>query len=776
MKNQSSKSGPAPNDAQQKADQLIAALENDKTPSHLSQSGKETHVLGQAIRESASTDLPSSQASLRELLKDTIDDSTPTVAPAKPIKPMVPSSRRWLVISASAAALLCVGTIAFLNFPQGQPMPMLSSYDKHSEVVEPELVTADKPEPAMDLEYGSEDQRGFGNGTPAVNLDLKDGLVRGESMGSGGGKALSEDNTYENLDILEGSVGGAPIDARKSPRIEAPATTSISGGQRGMAVNPSEFGDSETDNFGIGTGLVRGSKGFELDGTIKFNKDGSVAEEPRDRDLGRGGLRLKEESSGEQYEHVHENSFKPTKGMGAVSTFSIDVDTASYANMRRFLSRGQRVPPNSVRIEEFVNYFQYDYPQPKGDQLFSVNMEMATCPWNERHKLLRVGLKGKEVHRDERPAANIVFLIDVSGSMNNPDKLPLLKNGFSLMVNALNENDRVSIVTYAGNSKIVLQPTTGDRKAEILAAINNLKSGGSTNGSAGIEMAYQLAQQNFVQEGNNKVILATDGDLNVGVTSDAELVKLIKNKASEGVFLTVLGFGTGNLKDSKMEKLADNGNGDYAYIDGVREAHKVLVEGMSGALVTIAKDVKIQIEFNPAEVQAYRLIGYENRILAAKDFDDDTKDAGEIGAGHTVTALYELVTTDAPVANVEIPQGLRYQKPVEKEPQDVGNLTDQADSNELLTLALRFKQPDSNESEKIEFTLGNEDNSFSTASGDFQFAASVAAFGMILKGSEYCGNATPQWIQEVASGSIGSDSSGYRAEFIDLVRRFHSAR
>ena len=442
------------------------------------------------------------------------------------------------------------------------------------------------------------------------------------------------------------------------------------------------------------------------------------------------------------------------------------------------MTQGHRVPPNAVRIEELVNYFDYDYPQPEGETPFSVNMELATCPWNDKHQLLRIGLKGKEVHRDERPAANIVFLLDVSGSMNSHDKLPLLKSGFQLMVNALNENDRVSIVTYAGESQVVLEPTSGDQKRKINEAISNLRSGGSTNGSAGIEMAYQLAQRNFIKDGTNKVILASDGDLNVGITSDNELIKLIKNKASEGVFLSVLGFGTGNLKDSKMEKLADNGNGDYSYIDGVREAHKVLVEGMSGSLVTIAKDVKLQLEFNPAEVKGYRLIGYENRVLANRDFDDDQKDAGEIGAGHTVTALYELIPTSMKVDSPEIPQGLKYQQaqPKEEEPKAEVELSDAANSGELLTLALRYKQPDANESERIEFTLPSESKSFSSASGEFKFAASVAAFGMILRGSEYRGNATPQWVQQTASESIGKDASGYRAEFIDLVRRFSSAQ
>jgi Ca-activated chloride channel family protein len=479
-----------------------------------------------------------------------------------------------------------------------------------------------------------------------------------------------------------------------------------------------------------------------------------------------GATRHKRPSS-EQYHPIHENEFIAAVGGKAISTFSIDVDTAAYANMRRFINSGQMPPADSIRIEELVNYFQYDYPQPTGDDPFSVNMELATCPWNESHKLLRVGLKGKEVHVDERPATNLVFLIDVSGSMSGHDKLPLLKRGFQMMVNKLSENDRVSIVTYAGNAGVALEPTSGDQTKVINDAIEVLKPGGSTHGSAGIELAYKLAQQNFIHDGVNKVILATDGDLNVGVTDDNSLVKLIKQKASEDVFLTVLGFGTGNLKDGKMEQLADNGNGMYAYIDNTREAHKVLVDEMSGSLVTIAKDVKIQIEFNPAEVKSYRLIGYENRILATQDFDNDKKDAGEIGAGHTVTAIYEIATIDSTgVTNVP-PAGMKYQSGKPASPKDDAGkkgapaLSEAAGSGELLTLALRYKQPTDTVSKKIEFTIKNDEKSFLSASDDFRFAAS----------SKHAGTSNPGSIQDFATGAIGKDRSGFRAEFIDLVRK-----
>ena len=456
---------------------------------------------------------------------------------------------------------------------------------------------------------------------------------------------------------------------------------------------------------------------------------------------------------GEQYAPITENLFVNATGGKAISTFSIDVDTAAYANVRRFLNNGQLPPPNAVRIEELVNYFQYDYPQPTGKVPFSVNMELADCPWNKAHKLLRVALKGREVKADKRPPTNVVFLLDVSGSMTSADKLPLLKRGFKMMVQQLGENDRVTIVTYAGDAGLALEPTTCDQKAIINAAIDVLKPGGSTHGSAGIELAYKMAQQHFIHDGVNKVILATDGDLNVGITADEQLVDLIKEKAAEGVFLTVLGFGTGNLQDTKMEQLADNGNGIYAYIDSVREAKKVLVEEMSGSLVTIAKDVKLQVEFNPAEVRGYRLIGYENRVLRTQDFDNDRKDAGEIGAGHTVTAIYELDTTDKVATPTTTLPRMKYQtsaddQPVSKEEiatEEISKpkLSRAAASGELLTLALRYKEPDSNTSERIEFTIKNQDNAFETASGEFQFAASVAAYGMLCVVRSLRG--TPKW-------------------------------
>jgi Ca-activated chloride channel family protein len=471
----------------------------------------------------------------------------------------------------------------------------------------------------------------------------------------------------------------------------------------------------------------------------------------------------------EAYAHIVENPFLKTVD-APLSTFSIDVDTASYSNARRFLNGGQLPPPDAVRLEEFINYFTYDYPQPSGDDPFAVTTEAARCPWNGEHVLVRVGLKGKEIHRKERPATNLVFLIDVSGSMQSANKLPLVRESLKLLVNELGDSDCVAIVVYAGSTGLVLPSTGGDRKQTILEAIDRLQSGGSTNGGAGITLAYQTAVESFIKGGVNRVVLATDGDFNVGVTNQGDLVRLIEEKAKSGVFFSALGYGMGNLKDSTLEKLADKGNGNYAYIDTLAEAKKVLVEQMSGTLVTIAKDVKVQIEFNPTRVAAYRLLGYENRVLAAQDFNDDKKDAGEIGAGHTVTALYELIPagTAAAKETKKLPtvDPLKYQQPTQ-----TTESTEAAKAAELLTLKLRYKQPDGDKSKLIERPLADDVRSYAQASRDFKFAASVTAFGMMLRNSQHKGSATYDAVLELAGEGIGADRGGYRAEFVELVRK-----
>lgn len=468
----------------------------------------------------------------------------------------------------------------------------------------------------------------------------------------------------------------------------------------------------------------------------------------------------------EQYETIVENPFVPVSQQ-ALSTLSIDVDTASYANVRRFLTQNQLPPANAVRIEELINYFSYDYSVPEDDQPFASHLEVTECPWQPNHRLVRVGLQGKTVARKERPGCNLVFLLDVSGSMKDSNKLPLLKQAMKLLVDQLGENDRVAIVTYASRAGVRLKSTVADKHNVIRDAINGLNANGSTNGGAGIQLAYDQALAGEIEGGINRVILATDGDLNVGITDDDALVRLIKEKAASDVFLTVLGFGEGNLKDAKLEKLADNGNGLYAYIDTLREARKVLVEQVEGSLVTIAKDVKIKVEFNPAEVQAYRLIGYENRLMTAAEFDDDKKDAGEIGAGHSVTAIYEIVP--AAPAQVATAESLKYQQPAAPTV-PAEQLTDAAKSGELLTLSLRYKLPDSDESTLVEIPLLNSRKRFSEASMDFRFATAVASFGMLLRDSDYRGDTSFAAVEEIASAAIGDDEKGYRTEFLDLVR------
>lgn len=472
------------------------------------------------------------------------------------------------------------------------------------------------------------------------------------------------------------------------------------------------------------------------------------------------------EQNTEAYDRIRDNPFLDTT-KNPLSTFSIDVDTASYANVRRFLTAGSLPPPDAVRIEELLNYFSYDDAPPTNEVPFSVHTEIADCPWNPSHRLVRIGLKGRAIASEQRPASNLVFLLDVSGSMDEPKKLPLLKQAFHLLVDKLSENDRIAIVAYASGSGLVLPSTTGDNKETLLSAMDQLQPGGSTNGSGGIELAYQTALSKFIKGGVNRVILATDGDFNVGVTSQGDLERLIEEQAKKGIFLSVLGFGSGNYKDSTMESLADRGNGNYAYIDSLNEARKVLVEQIGGTLVTIAKDVKIQIEFNPLQAASYRLIGYENRLLRAEDFNDDTKDAGEIGAGHSVTALYEVIPAGMP----RQPSGvddLKFQK--------TGEPTPDANSGLLLNLKLRFKQPDGVASTPLEFPVTDAGLRYGQASPDFKFAASVASFGMLLRNSEHKGNSTWDAVLELAQEGLGPDPGGYRHEFLQLVKTAKSLR
>lgn len=457
----------------------------------------------------------------------------------------------------------------------------------------------------------------------------------------------------------------------------------------------------------------------------------------------------------ESYDFIIENTYK-NPGHHPLSTFSIDVDVASYSNMRRFISDGFMPPENAIRIEEMINYFTYDYPDPEDDIPFSVTTELADCPWND-NSLLHIGIQGLKIELEDLPPSNLVFLLDVSGSMNSHDKLPLLKKGLKLLVSQLRDEDRISIVVYAGSSGLVLPSTRGSKKEKILGVIDQLHAGGSTAGGEGIRLAYNVARNNFMKDGNNRIILATDGDFNVGISNDDELVKLIEEEREHGIFLSVLGFGTGNLKDAKMEKLADNGNGNYSYIDNLMEAQKVLVSEMGGTLFTIAKDVKIQIEFNPANVVEYRLIGYENRMLAAEDFNDDKKDAGEIGAGQTVTALYEIVTSKDRAGMNPVDE-LRYQS---------STVENTEFEKELAVLKIRYKEPDGKESKLISSVIPNEVRK--VPSSNFTFSAAVAEYGLLIRDSEFKGDASIENIITAARLARGEDEMGYRAEFIRLV-------
>ncbi len=455
----------------------------------------------------------------------------------------------------------------------------------------------------------------------------------------------------------------------------------------------------------------------------------------------------------EEYGYIEENGYQ-TVAAAPLSTFSVDVDTASYGNIRRMIRSGANIPEDAVRIEEMINYFDYDYPEPDGEEPFLVTTEYSSCPWNEDSRLLLIGLQAKEIDFTNRPATNLVFLLDVSGSMYSDDKLPLVQKAFTMLTENLDERDKISIVTYAGYESVILDGVSGTEKGKIAAALEDLEAGGSTAGSAGIEKAYELAQKHFIPGGNNRVLLATDGDLNVGVSSEGGLIRMIQEKKKSGVHLSVLGVGTGNIKDNKMEALADNGDGNYNYLDSIYEAKKVLVDEMGGTLITVAKDVKIQVEFNPEQVAGYRLIGYENRMLNQEDFHDDKADAGEIGSGHSVTALYEII----PATEAGTEAGLKYQT--------TGTTTG---SSELLTVSVRYKAPNGDTSRLLEYPV--ESGSYQEeGSENLTFAAAVAEFGMVLRNSEHKGTANFDSIMALAESCISRDFDDYRKEFLDLVQ------
>ncbi len=567
---------------------------------------------------------------------------------------------------------------------------------------------------------------------------------------------------------LSGKVSGVQITSSNSnvnagSKVTLRGNTSISNNGEPLVVIDGKVSTMEALNEMKskkikGINVLKGTEGTALygsqgaNGIIVVNTKKGNYKAPKASQIARSEpTRMDNES----YTKIYENQFKNTS-LDPLSTFSIDVDKASYSNVRRLINNGQFIPADAVKIEEMVNYFDYDYPEPSGEHPFSINTEVARTPWNESTKLVKIGLQGKTYENEELPAANLTFLIDVSGSMGNSNKLPLLKSAFKLLVNQLREKDKVAIVVYAGAAGVVLKSASGKNKEVILKALDNLNAGGSTAGGQGIELAYKMAQEHFDKKGNNRVILATDGDFNVGASSNDAMEKLIVEKRKTGVFLSVLGFGYGNYKDSKLETLADKGNGNHAYIDTMQEARLIFGKEFGGTLFTIAKDVKIQVEFNPTKVQAYRLIGYENRLLANEDFVDDTKDAGELGSGHSVTALYEVIPVGVKSDYIKKTPDLKYIKTKAKE----------AYTDELLTVKFRYKKPDGNKS--IEMIHITKDET-TEASEDLKFASSVALFGMQLRQSQFHNNSKISDVIALAEQGRGKDKQGYRAEFIRLI-------
>jgi Ca-activated chloride channel family protein len=626
---------------------------------------------------------------------------------------------------------------------------------------------------------------------PSVSLDVSGPQGRPEVYTKAIGRLVEPEELNKSKSVAgTGLQSARPADALSAyievaPKPEAP--------RPGFTIQDRYAADNNTLAISAGDGVTRDAI-VGIDGTKQL----------REKEVAQIIRSTEPNVSGDKYTQIVENPFIKAEGGAAVSTFSIDVDTASYANVRQFLLQmNQLPPPDAVRIEELINYFHYDYAGPGtpaapvaynttmataqveaasklNDAPFAAHVEVTGCPWAPEHRLARIGIKGREMDRNKRPQSNLVFLVDVSGSMNEPAKLPLVVYGLEQLTHELGENDHIAIVVYAGTEGLVLPSTSGSKQDTILAALAKLEAGGSTAGGAGIQLAYQIAEDNFIKGGTNRVILCTDGDFNVGVTDTGELQRMVEKKAKDtGVFISTLGFGRGNLNDAMMVAISDHGNGNYHYIDNRTEARRVLVEEMTGTLVTIAKDVKIQVEFNPAQVAGYRLIGYEKRALRTEDFNDDKKDAGEIGAGHTVTALYEIVPAGKKT-EISPVDDLKYQKrqilltdgrSADSQPQAPADA-----SRELLTLKMRYKAPDGDTSKKLEWPITDDGKSFAAASGDLKFAASVASFGLLLRNSQYKGNLTYAATLELAKSGIGEDPHGYRKEFLDMVRKAKELR
>jgi len=593
----------------------------------------------------------------------------------------------------------------------------------------------------------------YGSPVPGATIQLKGGTTRTSSDNAGNYSirlSMAKSSLYisaAGFEPQEIKVNGRPV---INVIMRSSLTTMVDSGRASINITPS-----------VAYGTKRmADKEITSRGTIAYNWN-----EKQDQLTGSYDRRKFQAFEGDRegYDFIAENRFLKVTD-NPLSTFSIDVDAASYSNVRRLINSGQLPPQGAVRIEEMLNYFHYDYPQPKEGKPFSINTEIADAPWNKDHKLVLIGLQGKKIPVENLPASNLTFLIDVSGSMMSEDKLPLVKASMKLLVDQLREQDRISMVVYAGAAGLVLSPTSGADKMKIKEAIDKLEAGGSTAGGAGIKLAYATARQYFIKGGNNRVILCTDGDFNVGESSDDAMERLIENERKSGVFLSVLGFGTGNYQDAKMQKLADKGNGNHNYIDGLAEARKVLVNEFGGTLFTIAKDVKLQVEFNPALVQGYRLIGYENRMLAKEDFNDDKKDAGELGSGHTVTALYEIIPAGVESTWLKKVDSLKYQS-------NLDPFSKPVHTNEMLTVKFRYKEPDGETSKLIEHPVKDTRVGISATSDNFRFAAAVAEFGLVLRNSEFRASASLEQAAAIARKALGNDDQGYRSEFLQLVEK-----
>jgi len=568
---------------------------------------------------------------------------------------------------------------------------------------------------------------------------------------------------------LNGKVSGLQINSLKSnpnatPRIVINGNRSITGNNNALIVIDGIVSDAKTlqslpPNEITNINTIKGAQGGALYGEQGRNGVIIVSTNNNKNELNKKIEKKPIEIDNDEYDTFIENSFENSVS-NPLSTFSIDVDNASYTNIRKFINNGQTVPKDAVRIEEMMNFFKYSYPQPINNDPFYIHTEYGECPWNENHKLVKIGLQGREIISDNLPNSNFVFLIDVSGSMSGENRLPLVIESLKILTKQLRKEDKISIVVYAGAAGLVLPATSGNEKEKIIAALENLQAGGSTAGGEGIKLAYKVAEENFIKGGNNRVIIATDGDFNVGASSDSDMVTLIEEKRKSDVFLTCLGYGMGNYKDSKLEKLADKGNGNYAYIDNMQEANRFLVKEFKGSMFTIAKDVKIQIEFNPKHVQNYRLIGYENRKLQNEDFTNDAIDAGELGSGHTVTALYEIIPVGVKSDFSIAPIDLKY---------STSKIENNALSNELATIKFRYKKPDGNKSIEIIQTIENNVVNQENCSEDFKFCSAVAWFGLKLRDSKLITNKNKKDILELASKSKAKDIDGYRSEFIRLV-------